>query len=112
MSKTSTAARRNVSAMVGGEQTVSLRFKAKKSLGEFAALLRDHQVPYELAGFQTIVVPLARLNSMPQHLAGLLNQAAAQKTVSVASAPSRGKRAPLITPAKAKELLRRFSREL
>lgn len=111
-SKTQAQTKRSLSTLIGGNQAVSIRFEGRKAFGEFGALLRDHQIPYDLAGFQTLVLAAGRINALPQHLATVLNQAIQDNEVAVSYTPSSGKRAQLPSPEKAKELLKRFTKEL
>ena len=88
---------------------IGLRFSDTEQFGRFCVALREDGVPFTLAGFQTVVLPAAEVNKLPNDPQKILKDAAAHHRVK--RIPFlRGKGPRLISQERTEELLWQFAK--
>jgi len=89
---------------------VGLKFKSEDELGFFAEALVKDNVPFRLAGFETIIIDKTQLGRLPGPSNKLYKEYAANVLVAVLDSPSVEFSIP--TEQEATRLLEQFAEEL
>lgn len=88
---------------------IGLRFLDKEQFGQFCVALAEDGVPFTLAGFQTVVLPAAQVNKLPNGPQKILKEA--ESSHRVRRFPFlRGKGPRLISQERTEELLWQFAK--
>lgn len=89
---------------MGGKGRLAVKFQERTAFGKFCLALSEDDVPFTLAGFQTVVLAEKDFQGLPQRLRQFVADSA-----SVGPARRGEKRPPLPTPRETQELLRKFA---